>query len=67
MSQHQWGAQASKPHAPKLVASAKLAAFNAGQQKKSRFEIEREQCELKRKREEVAAAAVYEEFVASFE
>ena len=60
--------QTNKPGAPKQhVAAAKLAAFTGGQQKKSRFELEREQREIKRKREEVAAAEVYEEFVASFE
>ena len=68
MSQRQWGVQTTKPGAPKQhVAAAKLAAFTGGQQKKSRFELEREQREIKRKREEVAAAEVYEEFVASFE
>lgn len=44
----------------------KLLTFAIGQQKKSRFQKEREDKELKRKQDEEDAAKVYQSFVASF-
>lgn len=41
--------------------------FNLGQQKKSRFQVAREEKEQKRREEEEEAAKVFDSFVASFE
>lgn len=48
------------------ITESKLVAFAVGQQKKTRFQKEREEKEQKKKDEDKAAAAVYDQFVASF-
>ena len=46
---------------------SKLQVFEQGRNTKSQYEKQREEQEMKKKRDEVEAARVYEEFVASFE
>ncbi|KAJ3115066.1 hypothetical protein HDU96_001230 [Phlyctochytrium bullatum] len=60
-------AKTMKAYAPSLqISEDKLKAFTVGNYKKNALEKQRELEEAKRKREEDAAAKVYEEFVASF-
>lgn len=50
----------------KNISDSKLVSFVLGQQKKSRFQKQREEQEMKKKLEEQESAKVYESFVASF-
>lgn len=51
----------------KKLTDSKLTTFALGQVKKSRFQREREEKELKKKQDEEEAAKIYESFVESFE
>jgi U2-associated protein SR140 len=51
----------------KSLSDSKLISFAIGQQKKSRFQKQREEKELKKKIDEDEAAKVYESFVESFQ
>jgi len=61
-----WG-QEIQPGSLKTISDSKLVTFAVGTQKKSRFQKAREEKEQKRRQEEVEAAKVFEDFVASFE
>jgi len=56
-----------KPGAMKTISDNKLATFVIGQQKKTRFQKEKEAREAKRKQQLAEAADIYKDFVASFE
>lgn len=49
------------------ISDSKLISFAVGTQKKSRFQREKEEKDLKKKQEEAEAARIYGEFVASFQ
>mmetsp|Transcript_36985 Transcript_36985/g.47798 ORF Transcript_36985/g.47798 Transcript_36985/m.47798 type:complete len:1038 (+) Transcript_36985:104-3217(+) len=55
-----------KPGSMKTISQTKLATFVVGQQKKTRFQKEKEAKEAKKKQELTEAAGLYEDFVTSF-
>ena len=56
-----------KPGSLVQLTENKLSSFVSGAQKKSRFQKQKEAQEIKKKQDELAAAKVYESFVAAFE
>lgn len=61
-----WGMQNIQPGSMKTISTEKIATFAVGQQKKSRFQREREENEKRKKQEEEEARKAYESFAASF-
>ncbi len=55
-----------QPGSLKSITDSKLVTFAVGQQKKTRFQKQRDEKEQKKKQDEVDAAQVYDSFVASF-
>ncbi len=55
-----------QPGSMKSITDSKLVTFAVGQQKKTRFQKQRDEKEQKKKQDEVDAAQVYDSFVASF-
>ncbi|KND00391.1 uncharacterized protein SPPG_04714 [Spizellomyces punctatus DAOM BR117] len=62
-----WGIDKPKPGSLKNISSSKLQAFSVGINKKTPFQRQKEEAELKKKKEDEEAAKVYAEFVAAFE
>ena len=56
-----------QPGALKTLSDSKLATFVTGQQKKTRFQREKEAKEAKKQKELEEAAQIYGDFVASFD
>lgn len=57
---------AIQPGSMRTITDTKLVTFAVGQQKKTRFQKQRDEREQKKKQDEEAAAEVYDSFVASF-
>ncbi|KAI9094909.1 hypothetical protein DFS34DRAFT_651700 [Phlyctochytrium arcticum] len=62
-----WGIEKTKPGSIKKISNIKLKTFSVGIQKKTPFQRQKEEAELKKKKEDEEAARVYAEFVADFE